>query len=244
MAIIERDTLYEYINNENYIVATGRKINLFMRQNDKLDTIKVDMGVRIPLSNINEKFSKTTDYIAVSIPYRDKEGKASFVDAYIFKDEDYSFGYLKLTKKAIINQAFKLFGEVYGWGGMNEARYCYSLILDVYRCFGIVFPRNTDQQEKLNEAYNVASYTGTERNKVFDKIAPGSALYMGGHTMLYLGKYQGKYYILHDVTSVFVKNSDGLTEVVLNEAAITDLSVNLSSGKSYFNVIRKVVTLK
>ena len=134
-------------------------------------------------------------------------------------------------------------GETYGWGGMNNARDCTSFLQDVYRTVGIHLPRNSNQQEQMEGAISLKGKTREERLSIIDRLQPGSTLYMPGHAMMYVGKWQGRHYILHDVTTVYFKGQGGSLEpVALNRAALTPLDVCTGKGSEYIMLLNTVVS--
>jgi len=84
-----------------------------------------------------------------------------------------------------------------------------------------------------------------ERLEIIDGLRPGTALYMPGHTMMYLGKWQNRHYIIHDAATVYEKNSDGsLKPVVLYQVAVTPLDVCTGKGIEYLMALTGVVSIE
>ena len=158
--------------------------------------------------------------------------------------EDVSAGFTDYSVKNVLIQAFKFLGEPYGWGGMNNARDCSAFVADVYRSFGIIFPRNSDQQEKMKGYISFNGKSREERIKILDSLKPGTPLYMPGHAMIYLGRWQDRHYIIHDVPTVYRKESDGrLTAVRLDQVSVTPLDVLNSKGHEYIMLLTTAVVL-
>jgi len=172
----------------------------------------------------------------VKIPTRDDNGNLKFEYALIPRNADVNLGYLPYTKANIIKQAFKFQGERYGWGGMFNGRDCSAFIMDIYRSMGIKLPRNSSEQGKLAAGiYHEFPKTMTlrERQKIFDKLEPGTGLYMSGHAMLYLGKYKGEYYMIHDFSGFYTKENNKMVFKNVWEVAVTPLSLLTYTDETY-----------
>jgi len=242
VALAHKDILFEYVNNEEFLVVTGKRIYTnYNYLNPELSELQLDMGVKIPLateSEIKEDFydQNPAGNFVIKLPTRNADGNLVFDYALIPRLDDVSLGYLPYTKANIINQAFKFQGERYGWGGMFNGRDCTSFIMDIYRTIGIKLPRNSSEQDELAEGvYHKIQETMTleERKKIFDNLGPGIGLYMSGHAMLYLGKYNDEYYIIHDVSGFYNKTTSGVSYNKTWAVTVTPLSILKSSGNTY-----------
>lgn len=96
----------------------------------------------------------------------------------------------------------KFNGEKYGWGHSNSTRDCSGFIRDVYRSFGVIISRDTSTQSKdiIGSTVNFSISGGyNAKNNLLKKQKPGfSAMYLSGHTMLYLGVDEsGRTYMVH-----------------------------------------------
>ena len=232
----DKEEIKSYANTNNYLLITGSKLYL----SDEKKT-QLDMGVRLALAeeNISKSFDNNEKYI-VKLPKSNSEGLLEYSYIAIDKDNDVSTTHLKYTKENILNQAFKFLGEDYGWGGENGNRDCSSFIMDIFRTFGILLPRNTGQQEQSEGIKTtISTLSTTEKQNIISSLEPGTVFYMNGHTMLYLGKVNGEYYIIHDVTTVYEEGTH--TPINLNQVAITPLSVTSSSGTRYIDLLTEGV---
>jgi hypothetical protein len=120
---------------------------------------------------------------------------------------------------------------------MFDARDCSAFVMDVYRSFGLMLPRNGDEQEQsTGRTVSFASLGTDQRYGLLDSLLPGASLHTPTHEMLYLGKHGGLYYVIHDITSYGDPdrvNADGsLAGVELKRVAVTDLSLTLRSGRT------------
>ncbi|MBU3158425.1 SH3 domain-containing protein [Clostridium frigoris] len=244
IAIIKKEELFNYLNTKDFIVTIGKRVfTSYNPLNNQLSEVKLDMGIRIPLANIDEikadvyGQNATGNYV-VKFPTRSNSGKVKFKLALIARNEEISVGYLPYTRENIIVNAFKFLGERYGWGGMFNSRDCTSFIMDIYRSMNIKLPRNAEQQGKLcvGNFYEInESMTVGERKKILDKLKPGVGVYMDGHGMIYLGKENGKHYIIHNFSGFYKEVSGGsLKYYKVREVMVSPLCIGLSAdGKTY-----------
>ncbi|HYE83308.1 MAG TPA: SH3 domain-containing protein [Clostridia bacterium] len=247
VAVGDKTELFSYVNREPFLTVTAPRIHAsFNPMNAELSELRFDMGARLPLATASEVKAAFYDQnpagnFVVKVPTRNEEGKLIFDYVLISRSADVSLGYLPYTKENIIKQAFKLQGERYGWGGMFNGRDCSAFLMDIFRTMGVRIPRNASEQGKLmvGRYYDMpASMTLGERKRLFDGLEPGTALYMSGHAMLYLGKYEDEYYMIHDFSGFSVKNGNGeLVNYSSWEVAVTPLSILRSSGGIYMEAL-------
>lgn len=247
VAITDKEELFDYANREPFLVVTGSKVNSsYNPLNKSLSELRFDMGVRLPLATAEEIKDAFYDQnpagnLVVKVPTRAKNGNLVFDYALISRSADVSLGYLPYTKTNIIKQAFKLQGERYGWGGMFNGRDCTAFMMDIYRTMGLRFPRNSGEQGKMMASKYTAlasSMTLDARKEIFDSLEPGAGLYMSGHAMLYLGKYNGDYYMIHDFSGFSAKNENGeLINYTNWQVTVTPVTVLRSNGKTYMEAL-------
>ena len=226
IAIGEKEEIFNYIDMETFVVVVDRQITIM----DKV----FDMGVRIPL-----KEEKENTYI-ILIPEKDENNKLQIKEYEINKFKELNLGYLPYTKENIILQAFKLNGEEYGWGGLNNTRDCSAFMMDIYRTFGIKLPRNTLEQgsKSLGRQYDLNHNMPMERKmEILEELPKVTPLYMPGHTMLYLGKDGDEYYIIHQFAEYYVENEGILEKISMMKTAVTPGTIKTDSGKTYLENI-------
>ena len=244
VAICCRKKLFNYLKTKDFIVTTGKRVfTSYNPLNKQLSEIKLDMGIRIPLASINEVKADvygqdTTGNYVVKLPTRGNDGNVEFALALIARNEEIVVGYLPYTRENIIVNAFKFLGERYGWGGMFNSRDCTGFIMDIYRSMNIKLPRNAEEQGKfaIGKYYNIPEGINIEdRKKILDELRPGTAVYMDGHGMVYLGKAKGKHYIIHDFSGFYKPRKDGsLKYYKVREVMVSPLCIGLSeNGKMY-----------
>ncbi len=223
----DKESWLSYVDPAAYLVVTGNRLGL-----DFLP-VELTMGTKVPLAGgweAAEVGPGQANNYAVLLPERDPDGEMLTQTFLIPGGADVSVGYLPYTRANIIRQAFKILGERYGWGGMFNARDCSAFVMDVYKSFGLMLPRNGDEQERsAGVTVSFEDLSTSQRYELLDTLLPGASLHTSTHELLYLGKHEGLYYVIHDITSygdINRPNADGtLGKAVLNRVAVTDLSL-------------------
>jgi len=223
IALCNRDLLKMYVSCPNFITITANN-TLSMKNN-----IQLDLGSKIPLLSVDVNYN-----LVGLIPAKRNDGSLYFIRDSIYRIDCYK-GYMNYSTRNLIKITTKLIGEPYGWGGSNNARDCSSYVMDVFRVFGINFPRNTNEQE------NIPAYT----KKIisindFDTLDIGTLLFMDNHVMIYLGTYNNIQYIIHDTPGYFINKK----YIDKNGVTISPLNIYSSKNISYKKLIYKAITIK
>ena len=112
--------------------------------------------------------------------------------------------------------------------------------MSVYSCFGFKLPRDVSTQSKISTAQSLAGITDYEKSVILDKTPAGAILQFKGHEMLYLGKVDGKYYILNASGSI---NINGVNTYI-NTITIYSLDVLRINGVSFYSSINNIINIK
>lgn len=201
---------------------------------------RAGMGAKLPF------FGMEKEGYRIEVPRRDAKGAVIWQRAWIHGKADVSIGYLPYTRANILRQAFKMLGEHYGWGGLNEGRDCSSFVMDIYNVFGIRAPRNADQQEaapgRRISLRGIGDAAG--RYALLAQAEPGATLHMRNHVMLYLGEHNGKHYAIHSLGSygdASRPRADGsLPRIGVMQIVVGDLDLPLRSGRRFIEVLTSV----
>ena len=218
MAYSTKEKLIEYNNLEKEIVIERQL---------QIGGINFDMGSDFPVKNE-----------MLLIPITGKNNELQIKENPITTGTNR--GYLNYTKANIIRQALKFKGEQYGWGGSNNGHDCSSLVQDIHKSFGIKMPRNTYQQEVANigKTTNLKNISGNNKMKKVESFQPGTALYMRGHVMMYLGKdASNKATVIHQYNGHYSKGK----YVSVRAAQITGLLIGNTSSSTYLDAITTAV---
>ncbi len=151
---------------------------------------------------------------AVYLPVRQADGSYASTIALIPQHCGVSEGYLPLTQANLLDVAFTMLGDAYGWGGMLGVPDCSLYVRNVYKCFGLELPRNTTWQSAMPvEKLSLAEFDPAEKAALLDTLPAGAILFFNGHEMLYLGTAEGRHYVISTVSSMLTPDSDARLRV-------------------------------
>ncbi len=246
IVIGDRQQILQYRDAENFLIVAGGKVTTnFNPKVAAISELQLDMGVRVPLldpdnieRNIDGQNPKSS--YPVLLPTRGEHGELEFRTALIALNQDVCVGYMPYTRRNILHQSFKFLGERYGWGHSYNARDCSGLVMEVYKTFGILLPRNSAQQRKSpigDNTYFCASDSADEKLRILASCDVGDLLYCPGHVMLYIGNVDGEPYVIHSLFGAGWAEDDGsFQEGVLNGVAVTPLrQIYTSPDATYFD---------
>ncbi len=139
-----------------------------------------------------------------------------------------------------------MMGQEYGWGGTNENRDCSALVRDMFTPFGLWLPRNSLSQYRAGNKLPLENFLDdtTKESVIREKGRPFTSLvWLPGHIALYLGVYNGKAAIFHNIWGVRVDEQGlGDDRHIIGRAVVTSLSPGAELPNLYNNqtLIRRV----
>lgn len=225
------------VGEKDFIVVTTDRITLDKTYySENASDLKLRMGTvlkLVPEDEIPEIIGERgiwNNYI-VYIPVRNDDGSYSKEIAMISEHNNVSVGYLDFTQSNVLDVAFECLGDTYGWAGWLDAYDCSLYMAMVYRCFGIIIPRNgTWQQNVVQYKYDLSDFSEEEKMKFLETMPAGTMLFMPGHVTMYLGQENGVGYVISALGTVV--ESEGETDVKsIYGTCVTPLTVR--RGKSY-----------
>ena len=238
---------WDFSDGEDMLVVTDSHITL-EESNLAPATSKLDlyMGTQLPLvprdrlTGISERYPWYN--YTVYIPVRAEDGKLSREMAMIASHHKVSIGFPEMNVKNILTIAYNCLGDRYGWGGMLGAMDCSLYTRNIYRCFGMEIPRNTNWQAAMPAMKTeLTELSEEEKKEVLNGLTPGSLLMFSGHITLYLGEDNGKYYVISDLGSL--SESTGEVDVKsIYTVSITSLDVRRRNGNTWLSEMKWAVT--
>ena len=219
-----------YQQSESFVVVTSSKADLWGDTSAHTYLGYQRMGCRLPL------LGDSGFYYKVRLLRRDSSGDAVVIDAFVAKSDVHE-GYLPYTPRNAITQAFRMLGEKYGWADMQGDWDCSSLLISIFRCFGIELPRNGANQAKSGNVVHTFSggETASERRQIISEKATGgiTLLNMKGHIVLYLGTVDKNPYVLHDAWAYRNANGDAIHQNVnvIGGTIVSGLDLGTGSEK-------------
>lgn len=231
-------------NPSDYLIVTGDEITIeYDNADSDVSEVNFTMGCKLTLvpweecTTSKEGREPYGNYVT-KIPCRDNNGNLIWKYAYVPYSRDVHIGYLKYTRRNLLETALKCLGNRYGWGGMYHARDCSQYIMEIYRCFGFILPRNsTGLSELKTETIYIENMDEKQKETALDSVPVGSILYLKGHVMLYLGKVDNHYYVISASASVIPDGSE--EERSVHSVVINDLHAKRRNGSTWLEALEK-----
>lgn len=208
----------------------------FIRDSVKLSGVgpnggdgKGGIGATLPLK------SQSAREYRVLVPVRDPSGFANSAEVGVPRDSLVKRPW-PLTPANVAKVGNVLRGQPYGWGGMLGERDCSSMIRDIFVPFGLWLPRNSAAQAKRGAVISLAGLTPAEKASVIlNRGVPFlSLLGMKGHITLYIGHWERKPVIFHNVWGLrIVKDGDDNERLVIGRAVITSITPGMELENLY-----------
>ena len=174
----------------------------------------------------------------VYLPVRRADGSYEKQMALIPETAQVSVGYLPLTEENIAMVALNSLGDTYGWGGMMDVEDCSGMVRTVYSCFGVTIGRNGNWQWNSNlEKIDLSNTSLEEKRLVLARLPLGSALCFPGHEMIYLGKVNGRYYVVSTASSMLSPATG--KRLRTRDVMINTLDVCRPNGKTWLQELNK-----
>lgn len=190
--------------------ATGRRL------------FSAPLGTLLPLLG-----DTATDWLVLAA-VADNQGQARLVEAVVEREAGARFP-LPLSSANVARLAGRLAGQAYGWGGLGGLRDCSATTKDLMAPFGLWLERNSgDQAQSGGRVRDLAGLNAADKRQVIlsEGIPLLTLLWMPGHVMLYLGEYQGRPLVFHNMWGLRVRRGlcglDG--RLVIGRAVVTTLT--------------------
>ncbi len=235
------------VTGEDFIVVTTDYFTLSESYySPSTSGVKLTMGTTLKLVPDwevprNIAMRGTWNNYVVYLPTRAADGTCVKQMALIAQSKDVNIGYLPMTSAKIVDLAFEYLGDTYGWGGMLDSVDCSALVRNVYKCFGLEMPRNTNWQKEVpGTCVDIGELDNTNKMAAIAGCIPGTPLYLPGHTMIYLGSVNGNCYVLSAMGSA--SDSAGYLDVqAQNSVTITPVTVRRRNGTTWLENINGAV---
>lgn len=160
------------------------------------------------------------------------------------------------TRRALLEQAFSMLGEEYGWGGRDGFRDCSRFLMDSLGELGVRFPRHSGIQQYAGDFWiDLDEATSEQKLSLMEAANQRGVvlLHMNGHIMLYLGRtLEGEPMVLHSFAEYVEPCPEGTrtasgedeTLVVVNQVDVSTLRLGEgTSRRSFLERIDRVTVL-
>jgi hypothetical protein len=223
----DRKDVVEYEEAKDRLIITGNTITVFSDPSFQHPEFLAQMGDSFPLVRIPDGNKSADAFYVIQIPCWDENGELCFRKGYIPANDDVHRGFLAYTQENIARQAFKMLNQPYGWGDRLGGRDCSRFVMDLFRTFGILMPRNSKEQAMLGTGLGSAQgKPAGEKRRLLDRAVPLTTLIrLPTHIMLYLGKDKGKHYVIHSIWGIQESGKPGTTVEKIGKVVVSDLSL-------------------
>ncbi|HEX7533622.1 MAG TPA: NlpC/P60 family N-terminal domain-containing protein [Syntrophales bacterium] len=181
---------------------------------------------KVSLGSVFPKLGEDTKNIKLLVAVTDQGGNAFMKSTVVYKDAAAAKP-LRLTTFNIAKMANELINESYGWGGLYQNRDCSAMVKDLFAPFGLWLPRHSADQAKEGGTFiDLQKLSPQEKEVMILKqgIPYLTLIWRRGHIMLYIGSYQGRVLVFHNMWGVRTKDFLGReTRKIVGHAAITTL---------------------
>ncbi len=222
----EKSEIADYTEAKDRLVVTGNVVTVFGDPSLRQPVFTAQMGDSFPLLSVPGG-RKGPQSFYIQIGGREDNGSLILRKGYIHASEDVHQGFLSYTQENIARQAFKMLHHPYGWGDRLGGRDCSRFIMDLFKTFGILMPRNSKEQALVGmDLGSVEEKDVQEKRKILDQSIPlATTVRLPGHIMLYLGKDQGKHYVIHSIWGIQKAGKEGSALQKIGKVVVTDLSL-------------------
>ncbi|PSR32898.1 MAG: hypothetical protein C7B46_12520 [Sulfobacillus benefaciens] len=222
----------KYAELSQPLVVTGRGVVIEPNpyQRNALP-IPVEFGAWLPLdlstAATDSAYGRQTSFwhYPILFPTRDPDGAMLVEKGLISKQAKAVKGFLPPHRGSLLESAFALLGERYGWGDSFDRHDCSSFIMDVYRTIGVQLPRNSKSQKN---ALPLRTTVTDDWDRDLRQAKLGDELYMPGHVLLYLGYYKDRHWAIH--AFVGYRTDPDRDPVLANQVMVTPLDLFLRHG--------------
>jgi hypothetical protein len=223
----ERKEVTDVDDVNDQLMVIGNTINIFNDPSFRQPAFIAQMGDSFPLLKLPGDTSKNNPCYVITIPSREDNGYLTLRKGYIRSNEDVHLGFLHFTQENIARQAFKMLNHPYGWGDRAGGRDCSGFIIDLFKTFKILMPRNSKEQARVGiDLGFVDGKTIKEKQSLLEQATPlATTLRSPGHIMLYLGKDKGRYYVIHSIWGIQRPGKSGPEMEKIGKVVVSDLSL-------------------
>jgi hypothetical protein len=223
----ERSEVVNYEEAKDRLVVTGNLVHIFGDPLLRQTVFLAQMGDSFPLLGPPGGTQMANAGYVIQIPAREENGHLIFKKGYLRAKEDARRGFPPFTQENVARQAFKMLNHPYGWGDSFGGRDCSRFIMDLFKTFGILMPRNSKEQAAFGKDLGlVEGKPEKEKRKFLDRAIPlATTLRLPGHIMLYLGRDKGRYYVIHSIWGIHRSGTPDPKLEKIGRVVVSDLSL-------------------
>lgn len=245
IAYINDEDLNIYKSSKDFIMPKKDKIALLDKNEDFVEYARIGMPLALSKESAN--------FYTIRVFKKDLNNNAKLIEIKVKKEDFFKLGdsFSSTDLKKIANE---LIGQNYGWGGLNGNRDCSAFLKDVFGTFGVFLARNSQdqiyQKDYLNRKifFNISKLSNKEKyNYIKSNAIPfATLLALKGHIVLYLGEFNNKIYILHNLWGIKNYERGVESRIIVGKVVITtiDAGKNLSSVKEQDVILSRIFGMR
>ncbi|NCB22544.1 MAG: peptidase P60 [Deltaproteobacteria bacterium] len=211
--------------NSTFAAFIRDKVNLAT----PMGSVVANIGTILPMRS-NFGYGAATagagQTIELMTPVRGMDGMAELAPVTLSSADAVAWP-MRMTPGNVAKIGNVMMGQPYGWGGMFGDRDCSALTRELLATFGIWLPRNSVSQARTGSIIMIEGMpTEAKEDQIMRNGVPFLSLVgMRGHIMLYVGKYNGRPAIFHNVWGVrTVEDNDTDRRFVIGRAVVTSIT--------------------
>ena len=210
IAFASPEAINNYVGSKDFIVAIDHKVPVYNDSGFNNFLTDFYLGAKLKMTGHSK------DGYSVTVPVRFSDGSFGVVPGYVRPDAAVSIGFQPYTQRNIITTMFRLLNRPIGWADSDYERDCCGTVRAVHKTFGIISGRWVTYIIHATDhvyAFPVDTPIG-RKYEILDSCEPGICVIGNDwHIMLYLGKVNGKYYVIQQ-NGLDYKAEDGTTMLV------------------------------
>ncbi len=192
------------------------------------------IGAILPLEPYAKAFGPLRAHeAALYFPQKNSQGYAEMRQTVLAKDAICPWP-MPLTHGNMALLGNRMLNQPYGWGGYDGNRDCSATLRDLFLPFGLWLPRNSRSQSATG-GFTDISKLDAEAKEAFilqNGVPFISLIGMPGHIALYIGEYQGRAVMFHNMWGLRINQTGTAIQgrAVIGKAVITTLSPGRERG--------------
>ncbi len=229
IAVVDLKEVQKFFASKSFVITKKARTDIFLDPQLTKFYDYARMGSRFLVPPLSP--SGVTEIL---LPIRQSDGRAVMQTAYVRGTDVYT-DYLPYTARNMIEQAFELLNQPYGWGGMYGEQDCSAFLQEIFAVVGISLPRDSKDQAKVGKVFATfnASISPERKNQALinDGIGGITLLHLKGHILLFLGSVGQRAYAIHATWGYREKDGNEQRVRVINRVIVSDLSLGEGSQK-------------
>ncbi|MDR0827333.1 MAG: SH3 domain-containing protein [Desulfovibrio sp.] len=199
----------------------SRPLAALLRDHTQIGEIEGGIGALLPLARTAGRQG-----LVICYPRREASGMAGKAEFGIGADAVAPVP-LTLSADNVARIGNAMLGQPYAWGNLDRGRDCSGLTQDLFTPFGIFLPRNSASQSRAGRVIPLTGLSLAEKEAVIKREGAPFRTLIGlkGHIALYLGYYQDKGLMFHNIWGLRTRDASGGCDnrAIVGKAVVTSL---------------------